>query len=223
MSITYDRWIEVFDRAKMLKSELVLVGIKGKLIGFDPSLSILRVIDIPMDLDLPTFSFMVKDLGEIYTAEIAEPIEVRLTRNQLYVKVNKPHEWVTDDSGDMCPIYPGISINTNPYQLMELYNRYQSIMTVVNRPPSEDLGSLKGAEILNQYNDLKADSGNLIFRNGRHTLIMFYGWFKNAKSDDVHMCFYDIPNTNTFVTQVDIIKPKNAGIITTYTVNFVVI
>ena len=106
---------------------------------------------------------------------------------------------------------------------MELYNRYQSIMTVTNRPPSENLGSLKGTDILNQYNELKADSGNIIFRNGRHTLIMFYGWFKNAKADDVHMSFYDIPDSNTFVTRVDIIKPKNAGTITTYTVNFAIV
>lgn len=220
---TYDEWIWIFDKAKMLKSELVLVGVKGKLIGFDPSLSILRVTDIPMNLDLPTFSFMVKDLGPIYDAKSAEPIEVGLTDKELYVKVSNPNEWITANDGGMIPIYPTISINRNPYQLMELYNRYQSVMTIVNTNPSEDLGSLKGTEILEQYNELKADSGNLIFRNGKHSLIMFYGWFKNAKSDDVHMCFYDIPNTNTFVTQVDIIKPKNAGVVTTYTVNFMII
>lgn len=220
---TYDEWIWIFDKAKMLKSELVLVGVKGKLVGFDPSLSILRVIDIPTYYELPTFSFMVKDLGSIYDAKSLGASEVMIGRTELSVKTETVNEWITSNSGDMIPIYPSISINTNPYQLMELYNRYQSVMTATNRPPSENLGSLKGSDILNQYNELKADSGNIIFRNGRHTLIMFYGWFKNAKADDVHMSFYDIPDSNTFVTRVDIIKPKNAGTITTYTVNFAIV
>ena len=37
-NLSYEEWIYVFDKAKTLKSNIVLVRVAGKLIGFDETL-----------------------------------------------------------------------------------------------------------------------------------------------------------------------------------------
>ena len=220
-NLSYEEWIYVFDKAKTLKSNIVLVGVTGKLIGFDETLSILRVIDIPLEYDLPVFSFMPKDLKPVYDAADKGISEVIVNQSTLELRVAEVNEWVFDENGNMISIYPSIPIITNPFQMRKLYDLYlNTIAHCTNRFPSEDLGNMKNSDIMNKYIALKADDGNLIFRHGNHSLVMFYGWIKPAKTDDIYISFYDIPGTTKFLTKIDIFKSKTKETVTTYTINF---
>lgn len=223
-NLSYNDWIYIFDKAKALKSTIVLAGIRGKLIGFDETLSILRTIDIPLYYDLPAFSFMPKDLKPIYDSSSMNPVMVDINSNQFIVEVQDSSEWMVDgETGEITYIYPFMSIETNPFHLHKLYTKYVTVMSMVNRAPSEDLGSMKNSDIIAKYNALKADDGNLVFRHGNHSLVLFYGWFKMSKGDDIYMSFYDLPGSINFVTKIDIVKAKTKETISTYSVNFNII